>query len=137
MSGVAVLQYVLSSDPRVVALVAADRIFGGGIPQGVQLPAIDLQQISDVERLTASLAEAKKLVTERVQVTIHAPDYDSQKAILAAVRLAGAHRNGMTNSVDVVSIQHAGTGPDGFEPAPLDYQQTIDFFVLWRRSASA
>jgi hypothetical protein len=136
MSGVKAVNYLLSIHVDVLAIVAAARVISGTAPQGIALPALVVQEVSSVERLTVSMGEAKKHMTERVQVTIHATTYDQQKQLLAAVRKACQNRCADTDGVDVLSVKPGGTGPDGFDPPTLDYQQTTDFLVEWRRAAA-
>lgn len=134
MSGVSVIQHVLTTDATLLEVVPADRVFPGNIPLQTAVPALGVSEVSAIERTTVSTAEPTKLQTERVQITIHAGSYLAQKEVLALVRKACRNRHGLVNLVDLLSILPAGEGPDGFEPAGAIYQQTIDFSVRWRSS---
>jgi hypothetical protein len=135
VSGVAVISYVLGTLPALTAIVPTTSIFGGDAPKGSKLPVIVMEQISDVERNTVSMGEARRLMSERVQVTVIASSYPAQKQLLGLVRSACAHRTGLVNGVDVVSITPLGAGPDMCDAAGLIYSQPVDFLVKWRRSA--
>lgn len=132
MSGVTVIRHLLASDAAILALVPDTRIMGGPLPLKTALPAIGVSRISTVERTTVSMAGTRKMQTQRVQVTIHAATYLQQGQLVGLVRLACINRNGTVNGVDLDSILPGGEGPDGFEPDPGIYQQTMDFIVKWR-----
>jgi hypothetical protein len=85
-----------------------------------------------VERLTASMVELHRLRTERVQVTVYAANYASQKLLLALVRTACPNTRGTVNGVDVDSILPDGEGPDLFEQETRLYEQSRDFIVKWK-----
>ena len=132
MSGVSVINYLLSNDSPTVAVVPAARIFTGVGPLETSVPTIVVQQISGTERLTVSMAGAKKMHTDRVQVTALAKAYSTVKAILALARIACANRNGTVNSIDLDSILPDIEGPDLYDAEDLIYSQTQDFLVKYR-----
>lgn len=139
MSGVAVIVFMLNdSSPLIAGLgtvggIAADkRIAAGDLPLGTLLPALSVHQISDVARTTVAMNESKTLITEYVQVTVHAKTYPQQKALLELVRKACPHRTGTINGVDVVSILPEGAGPDLPEADTGNQVQARDFIVKWR-----
>lgn len=132
MSGVNVVAFLLRAYAPITATVPAARIFGGPIPKGTPIPAIGVEQISGTERSTVSMGEPQRMRQERVQVTVHAADYPTQKQLMERARLACSNRHTPVNGIDVLSILPAGEGPDGYEPALLRFEQTRDFFVAWR-----
>lgn len=140
MSGVAVVNYLLSNAASVIAVVPAARILTGPLPLqeddsvAVELPAITISQISGTEWNKANKAESSgsQFRTERVQVTVHATTYASKKAILNLVRTACTPKpTSPVNSVKVDSIQPDGEGPDLDDPQSGMYEQSRDFLVRW------
>lgn len=133
MSGVAVLRYLLANDAPLVAVVPATKIFAGAIPLGTAVPAIGVAQISGVERPTVAMAAgAKRHRTDRVQVTVEAGTYASQKSLLELVRTACGHQTGTLNGVDLMSVLPDGQGPDFYDADARIYSQSCDFLVSWR-----
>jgi hypothetical protein len=132
MSGVAVVRYLLANKASLIAVVPAVRIFGGTVPQGTPLPAIGVSQVSGLSRNTVSMLEPKRLVTDRVQVTVHTGAYDVQEQLLELVRLACPNQKGTVNGVDVVSILPDLVGPDLYDTPSGLYEKSRDFIVQWR-----
>lgn len=132
MSGVAVVRYLLANDSGILGSVPATRIFAGVIPLNTVLPAIAVQQISGTPRNTLAMTEAGAMQTERVQVTVQAKSYSTQKAILKLALAACPNQRGTVNSVKLESIVPDGEGPDDFDDAAVIYGQTRDFLVRWR-----
>ena len=134
MSGVAVIAFLLAGDAGVTGIVPAAQIFGGVIPEKTPVPALGASMISSTERHTVSMAGAKKLRSERVQVSIEAATYPQKKAIVELVRAACANRNGIVNGVDLDSILPLGEGPDDDDAKAQIFSGSIDFLVKWRSS---
>lgn len=132
MSGVAVIRYLLANSANLIAVVSAAKIIAGVVPLNTVLPAISVMEISGEERLTVAMSEASRLRTERVQVTVMASSYATQKSILALVRAALANTSGSINSVTVLDILPDIRGPDFFDADLIMYLQTQDFIVRWR-----
>lgn len=131
MSGVAVARYILANAAGVLALVPAARISAGVLPINTALPAISVTQISGTERWTVAMTEASRYKVERVQVTVLAKTYPSQKAVLTAIRAALYSRAGTVNGVKVDSILPAGEGPDLHDADAQIHEQSQDFFVRY------
>lgn len=132
MSGVAVVRYLLANAAGVTALVPATRIMAGTLPLNTALPALAVAQVSGVHRLTLGMVETGMLRTERVQVTVLAKTYASQKAVLAAVLAACPNQRGTVNGVALDSVLPDGEGPDLFDADATICEQSIDFIVKWR-----
>ncbi len=129
MSGVAIVNAILSGTTAVTDVVLASRIITGDIPLETTLPAISVMEISSVQRLTASMADATVLVTDRVQVTVHASTYALKKSILELVRLALNMTDGTVGGTHVNSILPDLAGPDLDDPVAGYYTQSRDFIV--------
>lgn len=134
MSGIAAARYLLANNATLTAQVPAARIYAGVIPQNTALPAIGLQEVSGVERLTVAMNEAAKFRTDRVQVSVLAATYPSKKTILELVRAALANQSGTVNGVKVDSILPDGRGPDFDDPGANIYEQSHDFIVRWAKT---
>lgn len=131
MHGIAAVRTALAADATLTAIVPTARIVGGPLPQGTTLPAISLTSISKVDRNIPNPGTYRH-VTERVQVTVHAKTYPSQKAVLAAVRGAAADQVGLAVSGLVnVTIHTDGAGPDIINEEASIYLGEQDFKVTY------
>lgn len=133
MSGVAIVRALLAGNAALLASVPATRIFAGAIPLNTQLPAISVTQVSGTERSTVAMNEAKRLVTERVQVTVCTKTYPAKKSLLALARAALPNTRGAINGFDCDSVLPGPEGPDLDDPATAIYEQAQDFFVRFAR----
>lgn len=132
MSGVAAIRYMLVNNAPLIAAVPVARILSGVLPIKTTIPAISIRQISGVE-MPMIKRTGTQLVTERVQVSVHAASYLSQKTIIELIRSAITSTRGTVNSVVVDSITHEGDGPDLYSDDPDIYEQSIDFMVIFYR----
>lgn len=128
MSDVKAVRYLLANNASLIAVVPAARIFSGVIPQGTTLPALGVSHVSTVRRQAVS---NDTFCTARVQVTVLAATYPTQKSILALVRAAVTRKPGTVNSVKVDTILKDLEGPDFRNDAvdPPIYMQSQDFIV--------
>lgn len=131
MSGPRVIVALLKADAGFLALVSADGIHAGEVPQSASLPAVAYASIRTVERPTVAGVEPMLLVDERMQITAAADSYPAKKAVLEAVRLACNRRRGLIAGVRVQSVRHAGIGPDMDNTETAVFTQSIDFFVTY------
>jgi len=132
MSGVAVIRYMLTNNAPLIAVVTADKIKAGVVPINTALPAISIRQISGVEHELIKRG-ANQFVTERIQVSVLASTYPTQKSILNLIRSAVVSTRGTVNTFSVDSITHEGDGPDLYNDDPVIYEQSIDFMVMFYR----
>ena len=131
MDGVAALRSVLVADGTLTALVPASRIAGGVLPQNVDLPAISLATVSKNDRNIPNPG-AYRHVVERVQATVLANDYPSQKEVLRAVRKAAADQvNPTVSGIIRVTIHTDSAGPDMMNEDASIYIGTQDFRVTY------
>ncbi len=131
MSAVKVIRALLLAHAPVAALVAADKVFAGTIPQGVVLPAIGIKEIGRSELATVSLGQAAVLVTARVQVTVLAKSYPAQKALLQAAKLGPGAHTGLIAGVAVRSVIRDAVGPDLSNEDAGIFEQSRDFKVAF------
>jgi len=132
MSAPAIVWFKLKTNAALIAQVPAARIFSGPIPLNATLPAIGVTSVSNVPSTNVSMSNTT-LMTERVQVTLYATTYPTQKSILALIRTALANAHGTANGFTCESIVPAGEGPDIFDDVTLVYEQSADYLVRWHR----
>jgi hypothetical protein len=129
MSAVAAIRYLLANDATLVAQVAATKIMAGPIPINTVLPAISVQEISQIPHNDVGMNSTSVLSTSRVQVTVLAKTYATQKSILELVRKACPNTHGTVNGVAVDSILPDSAGPDLYDADAVIYMQSRDFIV--------
>lgn len=132
MSAVAIMRTLLTQHAPLLALVPAERIFAGIIPQNTPLPAVAIEEIDGFEQSTIARLQGTTMQRRRVQVTVCALSYASQKAVHTACKLGpGVHR-GTYLGFKTLSVLPAGVGPDLND---LDddgvYEQSRDFMVTF------
>ena len=128
MSDVKAVRYLLANNAPLNAQVPAVRVIGGVLPQGIELPAISVTHVSTVRPQMVNAAS--KLCVSRVQVTVMAASYQSQKDVMALVRAALPRSRGSVNGVAVDSILIDTEGPDFTDEAGL-YMGSIDYRVTY------
>lgn len=129
MSDVIATRYLLANNAPLIARVPAAKIAAGAIPIGTVLPAVAINHIDTIERLSVDMAGTKIMATARVQVTVQAKTYIDQKQILELVRRALPNTRGTVNGVEVDSILPDGSGPDLRDDDAGIYMQSRDFIV--------
>lgn len=131
MSGVAILRELLAARSDVLALVPAARVVAGMLKQGSLLPALTLRQVDDNEEPTMARNTAKRMMRERVQVTVLANEWAAMKRLLKAAEPGSGVHTGVVLGFKVCSILPAGTGPE--IPVGDDgiFEQSRDFVVTF------
>lgn len=129
VDGATIMGAVLCAYVPLLKLVAVENIKGGRLPEGQPLPAILVRTVSsvDAKRLRR---EATRRCIDRVSVAVRAASWAEQRAIIQAVRDAGADRVGQLGGGTNVSILLNGLGPDVDGPGN-SYEQTQDFRVSY------
>jgi hypothetical protein len=130
MSGVVAIRQVLIADADLTALVPAQRIGAGVLPQNTALPAISLQSVGKNDHNIPNPGTYRHVI-ERVQATVLARDYDSQLALLNAVRKAGADRMPVVAGLMHVTIHTDYAGPDFMNEDASIYMGSQDFRVTY------
>jgi Flp pilus assembly protein CpaB len=124
---------LLTAASGVTALVGT-RIYPPPLPQNVALPAIAVEHISTVDVATIDANAGYNLVRSRIEVTVLAKDYATQKALIEAVRLALTYQRGTFAGVNVASILRDSVGPDLRDDDMQVFSQSIDFIVTLSES---
>jgi hypothetical protein len=133
MDGVAAILQLLTADAPLTALVPTARILPGVLPQDTVLPAISIMSVSGNDR-NIPAPGADRHVVERVQVTVLAPDYPSQKAVQRAVRKAAADKIGVTvTGISDVTVHTDSAGPDFMNEAASIHMGSQDFRVEYNQ----
>lgn len=130
MSGVSIVNYLLSNTAAVTALVPAASIVSGVVPMDSALPAVGVKQVSGVERLDVPMT-GSRYISERVQVTAYTSSYGAKEAILRAARNACVGQRGTVNGFKLDSILPDGEGPDLDDDATRIFERSIDLIVRW------
>lgn len=123
--------YLLRNNANLIVAVPAAKIFSGVIPVNTALPAIVVKHIDDVEAKAINAAGDKR-ITARVQVTVQALTYATQKSILELIRIALAGTYSSVNNVVVYGISSEGSGPDLYDADAGIYEQSRDFLISWK-----
>ena len=133
MTGADIVGALLRARPAVVAIVPAESIMMGALPDGVALPALLVRLVSSVERQPLKVGETVRVV-DRIAVTVRAASYREQRAVIALVKSCCRGCTGDIGGGSRVSILTAGTGPDVAGPAN-SFEQTQDFRVSFDATA--
>ena len=128
MSDVKAVRYLLANNATLTAQVPASRIIGGVLPQDIALPAISVTHVSTVRPQMVSAAS--RLCVARVQVSVLATTYATQKSVLGLARAALPRSRGNVNGVAVDSILPDVEGPDFNDEAGI-YMGSIDYRVTY------
>lgn len=128
-TGVDIIGALLLAEAPLVALIPAPRIKSGVLPDGVEIPALVVQETSQVERQT--LIRGQKVRTiDRVSVTGRFRSVRERKEIMEMVKNICAGRTGTIAGMENVSILTAGRGPDLLGPGD-SFEKTQDFRVSY------
>lgn len=133
MSGTAIIRAKLVAHTALTAVIPATRIVSGAVPEATAIPCIAVTSVSSNQRNPLAMTEILKQATERVQVTVYAVDYPSQKSYMALIRAACPNSRGTINGFQTDSILPAGDGPDFFDDVLVVYEQSQDFMVKYSR----
>lgn len=131
MSGAAIVGTLLRANSNLIAVVPAAKIFNGVIPIATVLPALSIIEVDAVETRSVRMAVDEVLTRSRVQVTVQAKAYATQKQVLELVRKALPHTRGTVGSYWVDSILPDSAGPDMQEVDAGIYMQSRDFLVTF------
>jgi hypothetical protein len=133
MTGADIIGALLRAETDVTTLVAAEKIKGGKLPDGIALPALLVRLVSSVERQNLKRTGTTHTV-DRIAVSVRARTYREQRDVIAAVKKCCAGLTGNVGGGSNVSILTAGTGPDLNGPAD-SFEQTQDFRVSYDATA--
>lgn len=127
MNAIAIMRELLLAHTPVVDLVG-DNVIAGDIDPD-QVPAIGLREIS--RRDADTVDGNSRMVTARVQATVHAHDYSQQKLLLLAARLGDGVFTGTVAGAKVRSVLRDVVGPDLEDVEAGLFQQSRDFVVTY------
>lgn len=137
MDGVAAIRQLLVASPEVTDLVPASgapgamsRISADVLAEGVQLPAISIEEISAVDRNIPNPG-LTRFVTARIQVTGHARSYPELRQLMKAIKRACADQQPEVAGLVNVAVHTSGTGPQGISGVTQARAQTQDFQVTY------
>ena len=140
MSGVRVIwKLIYDSSAQSPTIVQSTNIRAGTLPINTALPAISVESVSSVQRQTLAMTEARRMHTDRVQVTAlvktqqgypQGGDYGNLVTIMNFILAACVNQSGVINGITVDSILPDTEGPDIY----IDDQiltRSRDFMVRW------
>lgn len=130
MSDVKVITHLLTNSAALIAVVPAARIVPGVLPQGCTLPALAVAHVSTVRQQLIS-AGSVQLCTSRVQITVFAASYKSQKTVLSLVRAALPRTHGTVAGVAVDRLVHSLDGPDFRDDDAGMFMGSVDYIVAF------
>ena len=133
MNGVNVIGDLLRASADITAVVPVERIRAGALPQQTALPAIVVESISLNDRNILQPGDTR-MVRERVQVTVLAPNYRQKNDILRLVRKVCADRRANLSSQSDVVVLTDGAGPDFMADDASFWMQNQDFSVSYNES---
>ena len=133
MNGVNVIGDLLRASADITAVVPAERIRAGALPQQTAIPAIVVESISLNDRNILQPGDTR-MVRERVQVTVLAPNYRQKNDILRLVRKVCADRRANLSSQSDVVVLTDGAGPDFMADDASFWMQNQDFSVSYNES---
>lgn len=131
MSAVSIAYALLSGAGAVTAIVST-RIYPVELPEGIALPAIVIDSISNVRAGAIDADAASHVTRARVQVSMLTASYTQLETLRAAVVAAMQFERGAIGGETVVSVLK---GPDG--PTSIDedmggvYHLPVDFFLTY------
>ena len=126
-----VIRTLLMNASGVTALVST-RCYPPPLPQGVAFPALAVEHISTTPLPTLDASAPYGLVQSRIEVTVLAKDYVTQKSVLEEVRKACDYQRGTIAGVNVASVLRDSVGPDIRDDDMQIFRQSIDFLVTLR-----
>lgn len=131
MKAIHAIRHFLTSDASLIAEVPTDRIKAGTLPLGIGLPAIGIAEISSNDRNVPSPGLTRR-VTARIQVTVMAINYKTQKDLINLVRKACSDKIEETiGDATQVVVLTSGKGPDLTIPNTEIHMQSQDFMVSY------
>lgn len=134
MIGVAAVYQLLAADSAVTALVPEERIVTGILPQGVDLEAISITDVSGVDFETIAPGD-NRFTTDRVQVTVLARNYEKLFAVIKAVKSACDAKTPTVDGIDRVVVRTDGQGPYFTNEAASIHMKSQDFRVSYNQLA--
>lgn len=127
IAGTTIIGYLLQNYAPLLAIVPADRIKEGRLPEGVELPALVVTEVSQVER--QPLKRGSKVRTDdRVSVTGRFVSVRQRKLVMQLVKDCCAGQVGTIAGASNVAIRTAGRGPDLNGPGN-SFEKAQDFRV--------
>jgi uncharacterized membrane protein YczE len=132
MSGTAIVRALLGASPAVTALVPNARIIAGQVQQGTILPAISVRPVSGGEKASPIARNlSKKMIEERIQVTVLAKSFVEMEKVLKAASLGPGVHTGTVVGFRVNSIVPSYVGPYLGPAGDEIHEQSRDFMVTF------
>lgn len=133
MSGAAIVRALLAQHQPLLDLMPANRVFAGFAKQGTVPPMVICTTVSENEQGTSARNLSRKMIRERVQVTVLVGD-DNQvllKKLMKATALGAGVYTGTVASFRVNSVMPWGVGPEIPPASDRILEQSRDFMVTF------
>lgn len=126
------IAYALLSGAAAVTAITSTRIYPVELPEGVALPAIVMDLISNVREGAIDAAASRHVTRARVQVSLLTSSYTQQESLRNAVVAAMQFQRGAIGGESVISVLKGPDGPTSFDAGMGDvYHHPVDFFLTF------
>lgn len=118
------------------ALSVGERVYPMTLPQGVAVPAVTYQRVSDDMLVTHDIAQDHPLYDgrhhkeTRVQFNAYGDTYDDAEALSNELQAVITGYRGLWGDVPIESVRLA-LGLDDYEPEIGKYRFISDFYIEW------
>ncbi len=129
MTGMEIVGELLRANAAVTAMVSAEWIKGGALPDNAPLPSLLVRTVSLTDDQPLRRGPMVRS-TARIAVTVRARDYREQRAVIKAVRTVCNGFTGDLAGAERIAILTSGLGPDLNGPNG-SFEQTQDFRVTF------
>ena len=127
MTGAEIVGTLLRASASLTAVVPAERIKLGQLPEGILLPALLVRVVSLIDRQPLKRTGWVRSIG-RISVTVRAASYREHVEIIGLLRECCAGWTGNLAGAERISILTAGLGPDLLGPGN-SFEQAQDFRV--------
>ena len=143
MSSSLPIVYLLTQNAPVTAVVPANQIMAGGIPQGTPFPNLSVVELNSIPMNFIRILESPRFETARIQLTARfkgsrgtppGTGFPGAKGLLELALRACVGNRGTINGVIVDSITPDIAGPDLHDEIADIYVQSRDIIVRWKSS---
>lgn len=127
--GTDIIGALLRDFAALTTLIPPERIKADRLPDNAELPALSVEEVSQIERQTLKRG-AKVRTVDRVAVKGRFRSARERKEIMELVKQCCAGRTGAIGGAKSVAIRTAGRGPDLNGPGN-SFEKTQDFRVSY------
>lgn len=121
-------------------LSVSERVYPLRLPEGVALPALTYQLVSEIPEPTHSWAQdhptydGRRYEEARVQFNAYGPDFDSAEALSDELKAAITGYRGAWGDVQIESVLPQ-LALDDYDPDTQVWRRVTDFLIAWNGGA--